>query len=92
MASDVKDVKLCSKCKERPRAHPESTNPWCRQCNTEKQMEYQGTRDEMAQKKAHAEGCTAMREFIAGYFQSLGNAKLSGFEVSMMARKAGLPQ
>jgi len=92
MAIDDKTIKLCSKCKERPRAHPESTNPWCRQCNTEKQVEYQGNVKEMTETRSFAAGCAAMREFMVTYYAQFGNVKLSGFEASMMARKAGLPQ
>ncbi len=86
------DTKLCSKCKERPRAHPESTNPWCRQCNTAKQMEYQENREDINKARGYADGCASMRVFIAEYFKQFGNCQFSGFEVSVMTRKAGLPQ
>ena len=92
METAAKTVKLCSKCKERPRAHPESTNPWCRQCNTEKQLEYQQTRQEMTESHGYADGVAAMRDFMEAYFKQFGNAVFSGFEISTMARKAGLPK
>ncbi len=92
MASEAKDLKLCSKCKERPRAHPESTNPWCRQCNTEKQMEYQGNRQDMMESRGFAAGQSYIRDFLAGYFMQWPNARISGIEISQMIRKAGVPQ
>ncbi len=86
------EVKLCSKCKERPRAHPESTNPWCRQCNTEKQVEYQGNRNEMTESRGFAAGQSYMRDIIARYFMQWPSARFSGAEASAMCQKAGLPQ
>ncbi len=86
------DVKLCSKCKQRPRAHPESTNPWCRQCNTEKQVEYQDGLKGMNESRGFAAGCGAMREFMAEHFRTFGSARFSGVEIWDMIRKAGVPR
>jgi len=46
----------------------------------------------MTETRSFAAGCAAMREFMITYFAQFGNVKLSGFEASAMARKAGLPQ
>ena len=46
----------------------------------------------MGETRGYAAGCSAMRQFMVEYFQQFGNVKLSGIEVAVMARKAGLPQ
>ncbi len=87
----MEEVKLkCSRC-ELDR-DTEGSPPWCKACRAKYQREYQSLKKEMSETRGYAAGCSAMRDFMCGYFQQLGNVKLSGFEVSIMARKAGLPQ
>ncbi len=84
------DDLTCSKCEKA--LDTEGYPKWCKACRAKYRREYEATKEEMTETRGYAAGCSAMRDFMAGYFQQFGNVKLSGFEVSVMARKAGLPQ
>ncbi len=88
VATDV-EVK-CGRCESE--LDTEGSPRWCRKCRAKYQREYQGLRKEMGESRGYAAGCSAMRAFIADYFQQFGNVRLSGVEASIMVRKAGLPQ
>lgn len=88
-AAEEIDLK-CSKCEKK--LDTEGTPRWCKKCRAEYQREYQSLKKEMSESRGYAAGCSAMREFIAGYFMQFGNVRLSGVEASMMVRKAGQPQ
>jgi hypothetical protein len=70
----------------------EGSPRWCKKCRAKYQREYQSLRKEMNESRGYAAGCSAMRDFMVGYFAQFGNVRLSGFEASAMARKAGIPQ
>jgi hypothetical protein len=80
----------CSKCDKK--LDTEGTPRWCKKCRADYQREYQSLKKEMSETRGVAAGRSEMREFIANYFLSLGNAHLSAAEASFMVRKAGLPQ
>jgi SET domain-containing protein len=80
----------CSKCEKD--LDTEGNPKWCKACRAKYQREYQSLKKEMSETRGYAAGCSAMREFIAGYFQQFGNVRLSGVEAAFMTRKAGLPQ
>ncbi len=80
----------CSKCEKE--LDTDGTPRWCKACRAKYQREYQSLKKEMSETRGFAAGCSAMRDFMATYFQQFGNVRLSGFEVAQMARKAGMPQ
>jgi hypothetical protein len=87
--AEEKELK-CSKCEAD--LDTDGTPRWCKSCRAKYQREYQATKKEMGESRGFAAGCSAMREFMVGYFRQFGNVRLSGFEVSEMARKAGIQQ
>jgi hypothetical protein len=80
----------CSKCEAV--LDTEGYPKWCKKCRATHRREYEATKKEMGETRGYAAGCSAMRDFMATYFQQFGNVKFSGIEASIMARKAGLPQ
>jgi hypothetical protein len=65
---------------------------WCKACRAKHRREYEATKKEMGETRGYAAGCSAMREFLADYFKSLGNAHVSGFEASVLVGRAGVPR
>ncbi len=84
------DDSICSKCEKA--LDTEGYPKWCKVCRAKHRREYESTKKEMSETRGYAAGCSAMRDFMVRYFAQFGNVKLSGVEVSVMARKAGLPQ
>lgn len=82
---------LCSKCGKNPRAEPNGTNPWCKECRAKYQREYQETKKEMAKGKGFAAGVAAMKECLAEEFDRLGSGMFSGYEVGYLIRQAPGP-
>ena len=84
----VSGEKACSKCKERPRAAAESTNPWCRECLADYAAKH---RKDLEIQYLHR-GVGAMRASVQNYFISLGRAHFSSAEVAALVAKLPGPQ
>lgn len=80
----------CSKCEKA--LDTDGYPKWCKACRARYRREYESTKEEMTETRGYAAGCSAMRDFMVGYFAAFGRHQISGFEASAMARKAGAPQ
>ncbi len=80
--SSETDTPLCSKCGKNPRADAESTNPWCKECKTEKHREYVAGLKKQNAEQSFARGITADREFLAREFARLGTSNFRGDEIA----------
>lgn len=83
---------LCSKCKLKPRADAESTNPWCNDCKTKYQKEYKELIARRSSERAFIAGVEAMRQTLALEFSRLGKIAFSGREVAFAVVHTPRPQ
>ncbi len=85
------ETKMCSKCKTRPVAFPDSTNPWCAECKSEAQKKYLESKEGQAEGKGFAEGVRLMREQLSTFFEGQQSGCFSGYEVCDLIRDARPP-
>lgn len=83
---------LCSRCGQNPRVDADSTNPWCTDCKTKYQREYEQTRQAMKERRGYQLGVTAMRELLAREFDRLGFASFNALEVRDLILQAPGPK
>jgi hypothetical protein len=75
MATVEKEVKLCTKCGENPKAGDEKDkNPWCLECRSEYQKRRYQALDWRAERRGLIRGIQAMRESLSTYFRASGRA------------------
>lgn len=88
----VAEVKLCTKCKNRPRAGGESdANPWCRECRAAYQREYRDGEAWRNQRMGIIRGVAAMRQELVVFFQQYSGVYMSGAEVAMKIQQSPGP-
>ena len=85
-------AEMCSKCKEKPRADPDGTNPWCLDCRAKYMKEYRATVEGKAEAKGFARGARAMQEALAKSAEGMGSGSLSGYEIASIIRDMPPPE
>lgn len=83
---------MCSKCGLNPRADANSTNPWCKDCQTKKMREYHATKLQMAQGSGFAQGVEAMRMALANEFGRAGSGVFTGRQACAAISAAPAPR
>ena len=81
MPTAEKESKLCSKCKENPRAAEDSTNPWCTKCLADYMAQYRKQGEWRAERRGIIRGIQAMREHVAAHFSQWAGRPFMGAEV-----------
>lgn len=89
--ADSSETLLCSRCGKNPRANPDSENPWCKECKSKYQKEYNETKAKQDAAHHFALGVNAMRERVAAIFERCGSAVFSANEVTAIIRKEPRP-
>ncbi len=69
MATANGTILMCSKCEKNPRADPDGTNPWCKDCRSKYAAEYREMRDKQTAMQAYVRGVEAMRQAILAEFR-----------------------
>jgi hypothetical protein len=54
-------VKLCSKCRQHPRADEDGTNPWCLECRADYKRAYEAGKAEKMKDLGFVKGAEAMK-------------------------------
>lgn len=83
---------LCSKCEKNPRADPDSTNPWCKDCKATAHRDYLAGLKKQNAEQAFARGVQADREFLAQQFYRLGTGYFSGQEIGDLMMTTARPK
>ena len=86
------EPEVCSKCKQHPRAYPESTNPWCKRCLATYKGEYSESRLAMERGKGFAAGVEAMVQTLAQEFARHPAAMVTCSEVASVILAAPRPR
>lgn len=88
--AETGEVKLCTKCKQRPRADQseDATNRHCTSCRTEATRAYRAAQMEQENGKGFGKGVQAMRELLAGEFHNQASGMFSGYEIATLIRQA----
>lgn len=86
------EAKLCSKCKENPRAAEDSSNPWCTKCLAEYMAEYRKKGEWRAERRGILRGIAAMKEAIAAHFVQWAGRPFMGAEVAGVVRSLPGPE
>lgn len=68
-------VKMCSKCKQNPRADADGTNPWCLDCRADYQRAYNEGKAERLKDTGFSKGVEAMRRAL---LQAMGGLHPAG--------------
>lgn len=66
----------------------EGSPKWCKKCRAKYQREYQALQPELAEKRGHARGVTALRTYLVGEFERLGSGTFNGYEIAELIRQA----